>query len=76
MANQLLHGVSFLRSNIDNQQDRRDFNTEPGRDHMPFRSFEAAETDSSDTVLNKIPTDAPGPAISVEPGVPHIVPLR
>ena len=67
---------NFLRSNIDNQQDERDFQTEAGRDHLPFRSFEAATTDISDTVEHKIPTPAgtPGPAIFVDPGEPYIIP--
>merc|ERR1719437_161694 len=30
----------FLRSNIDNEQDNRNFNDNEGRDHLPFRSFE------------------------------------
>jgi hypothetical protein len=33
---------NFLRSNIDNEQDNRDFNTEDGKDHLPFRSYETA----------------------------------
>merc|ERR550532_1116601 len=32
---------NFLRSNIDNEQDNRNFNTEPGKDHLPFRTMEA-----------------------------------
>jgi hypothetical protein len=31
----------FLRSNIDNEQDNRNFQDNEGRDHLPFRSFEA-----------------------------------
>jgi hypothetical protein len=30
----------FLRSNIDNEQDNRNFNDESGRDHLPFRTLE------------------------------------
>jgi hypothetical protein len=30
----------FLRSNIDNEQDRRNFQDNEGWDHLPFRSFE------------------------------------
>jgi hypothetical protein len=33
---------NFLRSNIDNEQDKRNFLTEPGKDHLPFRTLEAA----------------------------------
>jgi len=29
----------FLRSNIDNEQDNRDFNNAPGHDHLPFRTY-------------------------------------
>lgn len=32
---------NFLRSNIDNEQDNRNFNNEAGLDHLPFRSFES-----------------------------------
>lgn len=67
---------NFLRSNIDNEQDRRNFNTEPGRDHLPFRSYETAATDASVTVQTKIPAVAPGPAIKVTPGTPYLIPLR
>lgn len=31
---------NFLRSNIDNEQDNRNFNDEAGRDHLPFRTQE------------------------------------
>ena len=69
---------NFLRSNIDNQQDRRNFNTEPGRDHIPFRSYESASTDISSTVQTKIPRDGtpPGSTITATPGKAYIVPLR
>jgi hypothetical protein len=33
---------NFLRSNIDNEQDNRNFVTEPGKDMLPFRTLEAA----------------------------------
>lgn len=32
---------NFLRSNIDNEQDNRNFNNEAGRDHLPFRTYES-----------------------------------
>ena len=67
---------NFLRSNIDNEQDKRNFQTEPGRDHLPFRSYETAATDASTTVKNKIPPTTPGAAITATPGEPFIVPLR
>jgi hypothetical protein len=31
---------NFLRSNIDNEQDNRNFDVEPGRDMLPFRTLE------------------------------------
>ena len=31
---------NFLRSNIDNEQDNRNFNNEEGKDHLPFRTME------------------------------------
>ena len=31
---------NFLRSNIDNEQDNRNFETEQGRDMLPFRTYE------------------------------------
>jgi len=30
----------FLRSNIDNEQDNRNFNNNDGKDHLPFRTYE------------------------------------
>jgi len=49
---------NFLRSNIDNQQDRRDFKTEDGKDHLPFRTYEGAATDVGQaTQKHKIPAD-------------------
>jgi len=33
---------NFLRSNIDNEQDNRNFNDEDGKDHLPFRTDEVA----------------------------------
>jgi len=68
---------NFLRSNIDNQQDRRNFNTEDGKDHLPFRTYETTPTDVGiASQKNKIPTAFPGPAITVAPGVAQLVPLR
>jgi len=66
----------FLRSNIDNEQDKRNFETEPGLDHIPFRSFESAFDDSHDSVLHKIDSSPAKPAIVVTTGIPHILPLR
>lgn len=67
---------NFLRSNIDNEQDKRNFQTEEGRDHLPFRSYETASTTAHASVKNKIPTTNPGPAIVAAPGVPYTMPLR
>ena len=67
---------NFLRSNIDNEQDKRNFQNESGRDHLPFRSYESAETDAHASQKHKIPAAGPGPALTVKPGVPTIVPLR
>lgn len=67
---------NFLRSNIDNEQDKRNFNNEAGRDMLPFRSYEGAPTDASNTVQTKIPDGAPGPVITATPGTPVLYPLR
>lgn len=34
---------NFLRSNIDNEQDRRNIETEDGKDHLPFRTWEGCK---------------------------------
>lgn len=77
----------FLRSNIDNEQDKRDFPTEPGRDHLPFRTWEGTSTGDHASHKRKV-TDAlfdarltpletsPGPFITASPGKPQTVPLR
>lgn len=74
---------NFLRSNIDNEQDRRNFVTEPGEDHLPFRSFATAANDDHKGVETKlpktIPTDglpAAAAAITANPGEPFTIPLR
>jgi hypothetical protein len=64
----------FLRSNIDNEQDRRNFVTELGRDHLPFRTYEAGATDAKSKY--KIPATTPGPTITATPGKEYTVPLR
>ena len=53
---------NFLRSNIDNEQDNRNFNNEIGRDMLPFRTLEA-NTNVVD-VINAVP------------GVQTVIPLR
>ncbi len=70
---------NFLRSNIDNEQDKRNFVKEEGRDMLPFRSYEAAVNDASNTVKTKIGTLAIGTvpgAVTATPGTPFLVPLR
>lgn len=75
---------NFLRSNIDNEQAKRNANNEPGLDHMPFRTFEGSGTTSSGTAADApaagaydpIPATAPGPAIYATPGVSALIPLR
>lgn len=70
---------NFLRSNIDNEQDKRNFLTEVGEDHLPFRSFRTAarDVDSGITVKHKMKADSrPGDHWEIEPGVPFDVPLR
>lgn len=67
---------NFLRSNIDNEQDKRNFDTEDGKDHLPFRSYETASNDIHQSVKRKIPNDSPGPAMTVTVGESYTVPLR
>lgn len=68
---------NFLRSNIDNEQDKRNFNTEAGKDHLPFRSYETAANTASNTVQTKITANtAAGETITATPGTPYSVPLR
>jgi hypothetical protein len=66
---------NFLRSNIDNEQDKRNFVNEAGKDHLPFRSYEGAKTaaESGGTVQTKLPANA---AMEVTPGTPFNIPLR
>ena len=46
---------NFLRSNVDNEQDNRDFNNEIGRDMLPFRTLEANSVNINviNTVMGK-----------------------
>jgi len=67
---------NFLRSNIDNQQDRRNFETEIGRDHLPFRSYESASVDSHDTQQTKMTDEFPGNCLTVNPNELTMMPLR
>jgi hypothetical protein len=43
---------NFLRSNIDNEQDNRDFNNEIGQDMLPFRTLEANSIDDNVITVN------------------------
>lgn len=64
---------NFLRSNIDNEQDRRNFNEEPGKDHMPFRNYETMATDDHDSIETQLPSNT---AITPKLDEPFVVPLR
>jgi hypothetical protein len=66
----------FLRSNIDNEQDKRNFVTEDGKDHLPFRSYESRANDLHSSVKYKIAGTPAAPAIVATTTVPYIVPLR
>jgi len=77
---------NFLRSNIDNEQDNRNFDTEDGKDHLPFRSYETAGNDAGQgTIETKMKPANPknntgvteaGNYIEVTEGEPYVVPLR
>merc|ERR1719401_3067675 len=75
---------NFLRSNIDNEQDNRNFDNEAGKDHLPFRSYEGAPTDANQSTVETHMTDAgnntgvteAGNYIEVKEGEPYVVPLR
>jgi len=67
---------NFLRSNIDNEQDKRNFATEAGKDMLPFRTMEAALTDIGQaTVQNKIGA-VEGGTITTAVATKFLVPLR
>jgi hypothetical protein len=79
---------NFLRSNIDNEQDNRNFDNEDGKDHLPFRSYETAGNDAAPgqgTIQTKMKPANPttntgvteaGNYITVKVGEPNVVPLR
>jgi hypothetical protein len=53
---------NFLRSNLDNEQDKRQFANEAGRDMLPFRSYEGVATDNAAALAKKpLPTNAQNP---------------
>jgi len=71
---------NFLRSNIDNEQDNRDFTNDPGRDHLPFRTNESEiysffNTDKFDhRKMAKVgPIDL---RMTIKPGNSVMIPIR
>jgi len=76
---------NFLRSNIDNEQDNRNFNNEAGEDHLPFRTMRTGAP-------TQYPYKGPLPGgaddslqvnnvnmqtvLRVTPGEPRVTPLR
>jgi len=70
LANQKKNNYdNFLRSNVDNEQDNRNFNNEDGKDMLPFRTLEAAGTD----LTGQLPADK---ILTVETNKETTVPLR
>jgi len=75
----------FLRSNIDNQQDEREFNSQAGHDHLPFRTYhtivnETFTTDQYDAI-GRMGRNNPkvGPIdlrMTIRPGDSTLVPMR
>jgi hypothetical protein len=76
---------NFLRSNIDNEQDNRNFNNEVGKDHLPFRTYDSATIASypykgtkaqgaADSLQVNIPPVAT--VLRALPGEPKLTPLR
>lgn len=76
---------NFLRSNIDNEQDNRNFNNEAGKDHLPFRTYDGAvptkypykgtKVGAGDDSLqvNNVDVDT---VLRALPGEPKLTPLR
>merc|ERR1712118_77713 len=58
---------NFLRSNIDNEQDNRNFNDDDGEDHLPFR------TQSTSVLTQEAQVDI---TLTMAPGEEKIIPLR
>mmetsp|Transcript_77550 Transcript_77550/g.147478 ORF Transcript_77550/g.147478 Transcript_77550/m.147478 type:complete len:1013 (-) Transcript_77550:98-3136(-) len=72
---------NFLRSNIDNEQDNRNFNTEDGKDHLPFRTYEAKVFDDYTYHVGSVFRIQQAPeqihlTKEVKPGASMTVPLR
>lgn len=79
---------NFLRSNIDNEQDNRNFNNEAGKDHLPFRTFDAsapieypykgtqAANGDDDSLQNGVKAKGVPTVLTVKPGEPRLMPLR
>jgi len=57
----------FLRSNIDNEQDNRNFNDDDGEDHLPFRTRSTAVLEQETQV--QLP-------LTAAPGQEKMIPLR
>jgi len=57
----------FLRSNIDNEQDNRNFNDDDGEDHLPFR------TKATSVLTQEAQVQLP---MTMAPGEEKIIPLR
>jgi len=80
---------NFLRSNIDNEQDNRNFNNEDGKDHLPFRTYDAAapliypykgtqaaNAADDDSLQNGVRQRNVDTVLRVMPGEPKLTPLR
>lgn len=79
---------NFLRSNIDNEQDNRNFNNEQGKDHLPFRSYDGAAPlkypykgtkltgDGDDSLQNGVQQRNVDTVLTVKAGEPRLTPLR
>jgi hypothetical protein len=63
---------NFLRSNIDNEQDNRNFRLEEGRDHLPYRTEEGGVT----TMYNETNREEVRTVYVAYPGVERIICLR
>jgi len=80
---------NFLRSNIDNEQDNRNFNNEAGKDHLPFRTYdgaapvkypykgnEAGAGDGDDSLQRGVRQQNVDTVLTVKAGEPRLTPLR
>jgi len=73
---------NFLRSNIDNEQDNRNFNNEDGKDHLPFRTCDGSVPTQFPYTASKPGCDGSSNGAAVKtvlnalPGEPKLTPLR